>query len=183
MKDTKKLTLGAMSIALGVLFMAVGAYVEALDMTVAALNSLLMVFMFVEVGRPYTYFVWLGTSLLGFVFFAHSFVWVTYFLLFGIYPILKAYIEKLRRPFWIPIKLIAFNISAVLMILASEFILGIPFFEEDVSIPILEENTYIFKIALYVALIITMLVYDYFLTVMARFYLNRIRPKISKLLK
>ncbi len=183
MKQTKKLTLGAMAIALGVLFMTVGAFVEALDMTVAALNSLLMVFVFIEVGRPYTYFVWLGTSLLGFVFFPHSFVWVTYFLLFGIYPILKAYIEKLRRPLWIPIKLVAFNICAPLMILASELILNIPFFGDDVSLPFLEENTYIFKIVLYVALIIVMMIYDFFLTVMIRYYLERIRPKISKLLK
>lgn len=183
MRQTKKITLGAMAIALGVVFMAAGAYVEALDMTVAAINSLIMVFIFIELGKPYTYFVWLGTSLLGFIFFTHSPVWLTYFLLFGAYPIIKAYIEKMPKPFWIPLRLLGFNLSAVLMILFSELLLGIPFFEEDVSIPIIGENTYVFKIALYVALIIAMMLYDYLVTVMARYYTVRIRPKISKLLK
>ena len=39
MRKTKKLTVGAMMIAMGVLFMTLGYFVEALDLTVAAMLS------------------------------------------------------------------------------------------------------------------------------------------------
>jgi hypothetical protein len=183
MKETKKLTVGAISVALTVIFLSLGAFVEALDLTAAALASVIMVFMFIEVGSPYTYLVWLASSLLSFVFFPQSFAWINYFLIFGIYPVLKAYIERLPRVFWIPIRLVYFNAVAVLDILASELILGVPFFGQTEDIPFLGENTLLAKIVIYALLIVAMLVYDVFLTAMVRFYLAAVRPKIEKLLK
>ena len=135
MKQNKKITLSAMAIALGVLFMTLGFFVEVLDMTVAALCSCLMTFVFIEIGAKYAVAVWLGTSVLGAVFFTSSLVWVTFFLVFGIFPILKAFIERLKRPFWIPVKLALFLVSATVMILVSELILGIPFFASDTEFP------------------------------------------------
>lgn len=183
MKETKKLTMSAISVALSVVFMALGAFIEVLDLTSAALSSIVMLFVFIEIRKPYTYLVWLASSLLGFAFFPQSFVWVTYFLVFGIYPILKAYIEKLKRPFWLPVKLLYFNVASPLMILASEYLLGIPFFSDDLSIPFLEENTFILKIVIYVLLNVALIVYDYFLTVMVRFYFSTFRKRIEKILK
>ena len=183
MNQTKKLTVGAISVALTVIFLSLGAFVEALDLTAAALASVIMVFMFIEVGSPYTYLVWLASSLLSFVFFPQSFAWINYFLIFGIYPVLKAYIERLRRIFWIPIRFVYFNAVAILAILASELILGVPFFGQTEDIPFLGENTLVAKIVIYALLILAMLVYDVFLTVMVRFYLTTVRPKIERLLK
>lgn len=183
MKETKKLTISAMAIALGVAFMTLGAFVEVLDLTVAAITSCIMAFIFIEVGKPYTYFVWLGTSILTFVFFPHSFTWVTYLLVFGIYPILKAYIERTKRVFWIPLKLLFFNVSAPLMIIASEYLLGIPFFGEDVVFPIFEENTLAFKIGIYLGLIVALMLYDLFMTFMIRAYFSSIRKRIERILK
>ena len=79
-----------MMVALGVVFMTIGAFVPSLDMTSAALTSLIVVLIFIEIGSPYTYLVWLATSLIGFIFFSGSAVWLQYLLVFGIYPILKA---------------------------------------------------------------------------------------------
>jgi hypothetical protein len=183
MKQTKKITVSAMVVALTVVFLAVGAFVEALDLTAAALASVIVMFVFMEVGKPYHYLVWLASSLLCFVFFPQSFVWINYLLIFGIYPILKAYIERAARVLWVPLKLVYFNVTAVLLILASELIFGIPFFEDDLSLSFLGENTFILKAVIYVLLIVAMMVYDFFITVMARFYFARIRPRIEKMLK
>ena len=172
-----------MCIALGVLFMALGAFVEVLDLTVAALCSCLMAFVFIEVGDKYALAVWLGTSLLGLIFFTHSLVWVTYFLVFGIYPILKAYIEKLKRPFWIPLKLAVFAVCGALIILVSELILGIPFFEDTLSVPFFENNMEIFKVIVCVLLLAALMVYDIFMTVMIIFYFSNFRKRIQSLLK
>ncbi len=172
-----------MAIALSVVFLTLGAVVEVLDLTVAAVASCIMAFIFIEVGQPYTYFVWLGTSILTCVFFPGSFVWVTYFLIFGIYPILKAYIEKTKKVLWIPLKFLFFNIASPLMILASELILGIPFFTEDLSIPFFEDHMLLFKICVYIALIVALYIYDIFMTIMIRTYFSSIRKRVERFLK
>ena len=182
MKQTKKITVSAMAVALGVVFMTLGFFVEALDLTVAALCSIIMLFVFIEVGKPYTFLVWLCTSLLGALFFTGSLVWVTYFLVFGIYPIVKAYIERAKRIFWLPLKLVFFNISALILISVSEFILGIPFFGE-INIPLFEGKEWIFKALVYVLLNLAFVVYDIFLTLMVKAYFLRVRPRISKIIK
>lgn len=172
-----------MAIALGVLFMTLGFFVEVLDMTVAALCSCLMAFVFIEIGAKYAVAVWLGTSVLGAVFFTSSLVWVTFFLVFGIFPILKAFIERLKRPFWIPVKLAFFLVSATVMILVSELILGIPFFDDSINLPLIGDNVIVFRIAVYVLLIAALFVYDVFMTVMIRTYFANIRKRIQSLLK
>ena len=182
MRETKKITFSAMAVALGVVFMTLGYFIEALDLTVAALTSIIMLFVFIEIGKPYTFLVWIATSLLGALFFTGSLVWVTYFLVFGIYPIMKAYIEKLKRGLWIPIKLVGFVVSGGLVVLFSELILGIPFFGE-INLPILSGREYIFKAAVFVMLIAAFFVYDIFLTVMVRFYFSNFRKRIASLLK
>ena len=183
MKQTKKITLSASCIAIGVLFMALGAFIEVLDLTVAAMCSCLMAFVFIEIGDKYAFGVWLGTSILGFVFFTHSLVWVTYFLIFGIYPILKAYIEKLKRQFWLPVKLVVFIVSAFLIILASELILGIPFFNDTLGVPFFENNTDVFRAIVIVGLIGAMFAYDFCMTLAIRVYFMHFRNRIKSILK
>ena len=182
MKQTKKITFSAMSIALGVLFMTLGYFIEVFDLTVSALCSVLMVFVFIEIGAPYTFLVWIGTSILGALFFTGSLAWGSYFLVFGIYPILKAYIERTKRIFWIPIKLIEFIISGAALIALSEYVLGIPFFGE-VNIPLLEGKEIIYKIFVFVAMIVAFFLYDICLTFAVRFYFSNFRKRISSLLK
>ena len=163
--------------------MALGAFIEVLDITVAALCSCLMAFVFIEIGERYAFGVWLGTSILGLVFFTHSLVWVTYFLVFGIYPILKAYIEKLKRPFWIPVKLVLFVISTLLIIFASELLLGIPFFTDTLGVPFFENNMDVFRAIVVVGLVGVMFVYDFGMTLAIRVYFMNFRDKIKSILK
>ena len=183
MKQTKKITVSAVCIALGVLFMALGFFIEVLDLTVAALCSCLMALVFIEVGDKYAIAVWLGTSILGLVFFTGSLVWVTYLFIFGIYPILKAYVERLKRPFWWPIKLVIFIISSLVIILISELLLGIPFFGDTSGIPFFENHYDVFKAVVIVGLVAALCVYDVFMTVMIRVYFEKFRKRFQSLFK
>lgn len=183
MKQSKKITVSAMAIALSVVFMSLGAFIEVLDLTVAAITSCVMAFVFIEVGKPYTYFVWLGTSVLSFAFFPHSFNWISYLILFGFYPILKAYIEKTPKALWIPIKLAYFLVGAVLMVAASTYILGIPFLDEEISISFFKEHMGLLRICVFLALVLALFLYDVFMTVMIRTYFSSIRRRIERFLK
>ena len=63
MSQTKKLALSATLTALGTVFMVLGGFIEVLDLTVCALASLLVAFVYIEIGAPYYWLVWICTSL------------------------------------------------------------------------------------------------------------------------
>lgn len=169
-----------MAVALGVLFMTLGAVLSVLDLSCAVLASLLVAFVYLELGSPYTWLVWLATALLAFVFFPGSFMWLTYLLVFGVYPILKGYIERLPRPVWIPIKLVFVNAMMTVMLLFSEA-LGLPSFFGDVSgMPFDPRLIYA---AMWVLLNVGFFLYDRLIVLLVAWYQQRLRPKLSNLLK
>ena len=174
MRESKKITLSAMMCALGVAIMVLGAVIETLDLTVGAMASLLVVFVYIEIGKPYHFLVWICTALITALVFPGSALWVEYLLVFGIYPILKAYIEKLPRWSWWPVKLLYINAVVAALAFGMEKLLGIPFFEEDSKL---------LAIVTYVLMILAFILYDIFIVVMVRFYMAKIRPRFKNLLK
>ena len=172
MRQTKKITLSAMIVALGAAFMVLGGFIEVLDLTACAFASVLVAFVYIEIGSPYTWLVWLGTSLATFLF--GSMLWVQYFLIFGIYPILKAYIERLPRRVWFILKLAFINAMLWLIILAYELIFKLPFFVID--------KTWI-KVFVYLVMNVAFIAYDLFITVLIRLYFDRLRNRFKHLLK
>ena len=174
MRSTKKITLSAILTALGAVMMALGALFEFVDLTVCALASLIVVFVYIEIGSPYTWLVWLCTSLVTFLIFPGKPIWLNYFVIFGIYPLLKAYIEKAPRIAWLPIKLLYANAVIWVMFFLMELIFGLPLFEKD---------TLILKIALYVVINIAFVAYDLFITVSVKLYFGKLRQKFLRFLR
>lgn len=181
MKETKKLTISAMIVALGTVFMVLGAVIEVLDLSAVALASVLVAFVYIELGSPYTWLVWICTTLTTFLFYQHSPMWFIYFVLFGIYPILKGYIERLKRPLWLPIKLLFGNVAFLAMLFGIQLITGLPFVDpNDSFLGITGKAVYILT---WVIFNVAFVLYDYFITVMVRFYMDKLRPKFKNILK
>lgn len=180
MRRSKKLALSGMMSALGVVFISVGALVPTLDMTASALSSLIVALVYVEIGAPYVHLVWICTSLLSFIFFPGSTVWLVYFLVFGFYPILKAYIERAPRAFWFLLKLIYSNITFLLLFYLSELVFGLPLITEESLFGI--SGTPLLIIAI-IIMNIAFTAYDMLITVMLRIYLFRFRERFKNLLK
>lgn len=174
MKDTKKITLSAMLTALGVVIMLLGAVIEMLDLTVGAIASLIVVFVLVEIGKPYHWLVWLCTSLITALIYPGSALWIEYFLIFGIYPILKAYIERLPKWSWWPVKLVYINAVVGMLALAMEKLLGIPFFED--------EGVWM-RVLFWALLNVAFVMYDIFLRTLLRVYFVKYRERIISLIK
>ena len=182
MRQTKKLTLSAAIVALGTLFMSLGAIFEVFDLSAVALAAVLVAFVYIEFGSPYTWLVWLCTTLTTFLFYpSNRVMWFYYFVLFGVYPILKGYIERLPRVLWWPIKLVIGNVSFVLMLIATQLLTGMPFINPE------DDLFGIDGVALYIVTWVLMnmalIAFDYFLTTMVRYYIAKLRPKFKKLLK
>ena len=180
MKQTKKLTVSAMTVALGVLFMTLGAVLSVLDLSCAVLASLLVSFIYIEIGSPYTWLVWLATSLISFLLFPGSFMWLVYLSVFGIYPILKGYIERLPRALWLILKLVFLNAMMALLVLFSEVLVGQSFFGDVSDIPF---DPMIVYAILWVLLNVAFILYDRLIVVLVVFYERKIRPRLSGLLK
>ena len=174
MRQTKKITLSAMLTALGTVLMVLGAFIDVIDLSVCALASLLVVFVYIEIGSPFTWLVWLCTSLLTFLLFPGKAIWIEYFAIFGIYPILKAYIERLPRFLWFLLKFVYIGAMLLLLTFLVELIIGVPLIVAD-SIWI--------KVGIYVIMYVAFFAYDVFITVCVRLYLERLRHRFKKMLK
>ena len=83
MSQTKKITLSAMMVALGTAVMVLGAVIEVLDLSVCALASMLVVFIYLEIGSYYPWLVWICTSLAPALIYPGSIIWVEYKTLLG----------------------------------------------------------------------------------------------------
>ena len=174
MSQTKKITLSAMTVALGTVFMIIGAVIDVLDLSVCAVASMLVVFIYLEIGGYYPWLVWICTSLATALLYPSSIIWAEYLLVFGIYPLIKAYIERLPKWSWLIVKLVYINAVVCGLYLICERLLGIPFFEDEGRILI---------IVTYVLMNVAFVMFDLFITVMVRFYFDKLRSRISKLLK
>ena len=175
MRKTKKLTLSAMIVALSTAIMAVGAFIDVLDLSALALASVFMAFVFIEIGSPYTWGVWLCTSLTTFIFCqARPEIALEYLFVFGLYPIIKAYIERLPRKFWLIIKIAYANSVIWLLILFVELVTGLPLFTD---------GRLWLNAIIYVVLNVAFIAYDIFITVLVRFYIEKLRNRFKTLLK
>ena len=162
-----------MATALGAALMALGAVIDTIDMSLAAIASFLIVIILIEIGSPYTWLVWITTSLVTFLLFPSSTVWVMYFV-FGAFPILKHYIERLRRIYWLILKLLYVNASIVGLMFFIEAFFGLPLFDTE---------NQILRLVLYVILNIAFLAYDRILTLVARIYIYKYRQRFRHLFK
>lgn len=174
MSQTKKITLSAMMVALGTVMMVIGAIFEVLDLTACAMASMLVVFIYIEIGSYYPWLVWVCTSLATGLLYPASLMWAEYALVFGIYPLIKAYIEKLPKWSWFLVKLGYINSVIWALFFICEKLLGLPFFGEEGTGMI---------IAVYVLMNVAFIAYDLFITVMVRFYYDKFRPRFKKFLK
>ncbi|MBE6643223.1 MAG: hypothetical protein E7615_06180 [Ruminococcaceae bacterium] len=110
----KKLSFSAISCALGVILLFLGAVIETVDISMAALASFLIVVCMIEMGGYFPFLVYLATATLSFLMLPNKTVVLIYGMFFGFYPILKKYLERL--PFvmgWVA-KIAVFNVVIAL---------------------------------------------------------------------
>ena len=69
-----------MMVALGTAFMVLGAVIDALDLSVCAVASMLVVFVYLEIGSYYPWLVWICTSLATALLYPGKILWVEYLL-------------------------------------------------------------------------------------------------------
>lgn len=126
MKKTRKIAIAAILSALSVVILLLGSIITVLDMTAVALASLLIMLAVIEIGGAYPYLIWLVSGVLSLLLLPDKFGAVLYFAFGGIYPIFKAMFERLHYIVAWVLKFSCFNVMLIIMIIVTNFVLGLP---------------------------------------------------------
>ena len=164
-------SLGGILAALIVLLIGASALTPTADLAVFTLTSLVMAVAVIELGQQKAWLVLLAAT-------AVSLIWPGWLLsypfwtFFGLFPLLKAVLES-RLPVW-PARLVKLLAANVLLIAtAFIFVRGLLFAQVALY------GWWLWPVLL-VGLQVVILLYDYALSVMITFYLNRLHDKIRR---
>lgn len=123
-KTTLRLTLSAVICALSVVLLWLGGLVQIIDLSMAVLVSMLVVFAVIELRGKYPYLIYIVTSVLTFLLLPVNSAGMAYVLFAGYYPIIKALLEgHLPKPVAWAIKIAVFCIGVAAALLISQFLL------------------------------------------------------------
>lgn len=117
-QKTKRLTVSALICALGVVLLCAGRLFDgSLDLSMAALASLLCVWALEELGGAYPWMIWLATSLLALMLMPFNSAAWEYLLFAGLYPMLRVLLGKLPLAVRILLKQLIFIGTLGLLVL------------------------------------------------------------------
>lgn len=175
MKNTSKITLCAITAALCAVVMLT-SYFPYLTYAIPAIAGLLTMVPLIEVGSAWGFATYAVSGVLALIF-GETQSSILYICLFGYYPVLKAVIERIRKPLpeWI-IKLVVFNLSALTayFVMSKLFLISFSDFGE---------------FGIYGAIItlaicnIAFVFYDIAISRVAALYMYRLHEKIKKFIK
>ena len=123
-KRTRRIALCGVFSALGVVLLCLGSLIEVLDLSTAAIASLICVLVMIEYGGWYPWGVYVSTALLALLLAPQKSAALIY-AFFGFYPIVKAYLERLPRVGCALLKCGIFALLEVLLITLGDAILGV----------------------------------------------------------
>ena len=160
--QVKYLTVSAMLSALGVIILSLGSIIEMLDISVAVIASLLIVYAVIEMGGAYPWLIWIVTSVIALLLLPMKTPVLFYAMLTGYYPILKQKIERrmARLPAW--------GLKMGVLAISLGLIWGI----SKLFFPELLETTggWIMAAAMLVMGVVCFVLYDFVLTKLITFY-------------
>ena len=117
-QKTRRLTVCALLCALGAVMLCAGRLFDGtLDLSMAALASLIAVWAAEEIGGYYPWLIWLVTSTLALILMPFNTAAWEYLLFAGVYPMLRVLLEKVPRVLRVIIKQVIFNAVIALGVL------------------------------------------------------------------
>ncbi len=127
-----------MMVALGVVILYIGSLIEVLDISMAAIASLLCIIAVIEYGRGYAWLVFAATATLAMLVLPEKFTPSLYALIIGYYPMIKELVERIGKKRAVKgapvlqwaIKLLFFNCALLVFALFTIYLLALPESEE-----------------------------------------------------
>ena len=163
---TKSVALSGMTCALCFVVMYLAAVTEVLDLSGMVLCSMIVIVAVIEIGKYYPWLIWAVTSVLCMFFLPKKDVALEFVMFGGVYPMVKAYLEKLPTALsWI-LKIVFFNAVFTGWFMISKFIFAL-----DVGMTM--------GIIAYLAANVFFILADIAFSMMISLYLTKIRKRLK----
>ncbi|MCQ2546864.1 MAG: hypothetical protein MJ161_04875 [Clostridia bacterium] len=166
-KNTKtfKIALGGICLALAVISLFGATVVPGIELTLFAISSLFTAVMIIETGVGGGALVYAGACILGFVLIPNKLALIPYVFLFGYYPILKYFIEKIKGgPLQIALKTIYFAALTCIGLLLFRAVIADSIHMPDYPVAVL-----------IIGGTLLMLLYDFVMTFLIDWYIRRFK--------
>ena len=116
-KNIRKTTVSSIFSALIVVLILLGSFIDILDITVAAICTLAVYIIQIEIGGKYPLLVYITSSILCLIFVPMTTATLYYVAFFGYYPILKKLMSKLPKIVRKAVCLLFFNMIMILLMI------------------------------------------------------------------
>ena len=170
---TFKIAMGGICLALAVIFMFGATIVPGVELTLFAISSLFTAVMILETGKQDSthagvggaLLVFAGASILGFILIPNKLALIPYVAMFGYYPILKFYIEKVNSGIiQVVLKVIYFAAATCLALLCFKTVIAQSIHMPDYPVAVL-----------IIAGTLLLLLYDFVLSFLIDWYMRRFK--------
>ena len=174
MKKTGYLTFGAVMGALAVVTMLM-SYVPTLTYSIPALAGMFVMVVVIEIGPKWAFFSYVAAATVSMLV-AEPEAALFFVLLFGCYPIIKVYLERIKPKFLGYVcKLLIFNAAIALVYLVFMKLMGVPTDFSGVEMYVIA--------GMLVLANAVFLVYDYAVKSVSAWYLFKLHSRVSRLIK
>lgn len=174
-KNTARMALCGVLCGLSVVIMSFSALFPSMSYAIPMVAGALLLVPSIEFGTGTALTCYAAVSIIALLILPEKEAALMYAFVFGIYPIIKKYFERIpKRLLEYLAKFAYFNIAAVAAVGIATFVLGIPLDDGSLGkwmIP-----------ALLAAGNVAFLLYDYTLTLAVTLYLRRLQPQLRKAL-
>ena len=169
MKKSNKTALSGIFTSLCFIFLFIGSIFQTLDLSAAALGSVVIMVAYIELGLGYSLGVYVSASILSLLILPYKSPALVFALFAGFYPILKVYLNKIPSLILsYAVRILCFNaLLAVTVVIATKLFM-------------IEAEYLGFEILLFALCNVTFIVYDLAIERLAIYYVNRIKPKLFK---
>lgn len=164
---TKSIAFSGIATSVIIILLFLAGIIEVLDYTACAICSLVVTFILVEFGTSSALGVYIASSILALLILPSKISTVLFIAFCGWYSFVKRYIERIKQPFEIILKLLLFNIVLCVIFAITKFVFMI------------ENDSNITLIILLVICNVTFLIYDKLITKLIWLYTNVYRKKLS----
>ncbi|MDO4175890.1 MAG: hypothetical protein Q4D99_00225 [Bacillota bacterium] len=162
---TFKIALGGICLALAVISLFGATVVPGIELTLFAISSLFTAMMIIETGVGGGVLVYAGTCILGFVLIPNKLALIPYVFMFGYYPILKFFMEKIKScPLQIAVKTVYFAALICIALLLFKTVIAGSIHMPDYPLAVL-----------IIAGTLLMLLYDFVLSFLIDWYMRRFK--------
>lgn len=168
LQNTKKLALSSIFTALCFVVMYLGGLTQVLDLCAVVLSALVVIIAVIELGGMWPWLIWAVTSVLCIFFIPDKFIALEFVIFGGIYPMIKAWLEKFPAFISWSMKILYFNLAFTGAYFASTYIFGM----RDVG--------FVLKMPAYLAANVFMILADVCFSLLISLYFAKLRPRIKK---